>query len=119
MYLPDLYWMPSTAIVAYEWAWLCGHRETLKPVRVRVIFGLLGLLLATVASLSLLAAVFHSWAIGCCTWATPFDGGILLGLVAIFVGAISKGRLRFLTIASASLNFAAWIGYAWSRRSPL
>ena len=41
---------------------------------------LLGLLMATIASLSLLAALLHSWAVGSFTWGTPFDWGILFGV---------------------------------------
>jgi hypothetical protein len=43
----DLYWLPSTAMVGYGWVWLFKNGGAWKPIRGRVILGLLGLLLAT------------------------------------------------------------------------
>jgi hypothetical protein len=113
----DFYWVPSAGIVTYEWVWLYAQRRTLKPVRGRTAVGILGLVLATAATLSLLTAVVHSWAVGSFTWSTPLDGwGLLLGLAAALVGVVSKGRLRLLTTASAALSLAAWAGYLMARR---
>ena len=117
MPIHDLYWLPSTGIAAYEWVWLYHRRRTLDPVRGRAALGILGLVLASAASLSLLAAVVHSWAVGSFTWFTPFDGwGLSLGFAAVLVGAVAKGRLRFLTTISAAFNIAAWVGYLMARR---
>ena len=117
MSIHDLYWLPSAGIVTYEWVWLCRKKQTLKPVRVRTAVGILGLVLATVATVALLIAVVHSWVVGSFTWSTPFDiWGLLLGLAAVLVGVVSKGRLRFLTTASAALSLAAWVGYIMARR---
>jgi|SRR5580704_12835683 hypothetical protein len=117
MSIQDFYWLPSAGIVTYEWLWLYAQRRTLKPVRGRAAVGILGLVLATAATLSLLTAVVHSWVVGSFTWSTPFDGWVLLlGLAAVLVGVVSKGRLRLLTSASAALSLAAWAGYAMARR---
>ena len=117
MSIHDLYWLPSAGIVTYEWVWLCTQRRTLKPVRGRAAVGILGAVLATAATVALLTAVVHSWVVGSFTWSTPFDGwGLLLGLAAVLVGVVSKGRLRFLTTASAALSLAAWVGYLMARR---
>src|SRR5215471_3470735 len=89
MSIQDLYWLPSAGIVTYEWVWLCRKKQTLKPVRVRTAVGILGLVLATVATVALLIAVVHSWVVGSFTWSTPFDiWGLLLGLAAVLVGVV-------------------------------
>jgi len=117
MSIHDLYWLPSAGIVTYGWVWLCRQKQTLKPVRGRAAVGILGLVLATVATVVLLTAVVHSWVVGSFTWSTPFDGwGLLLGFAAVLVGVVSKGRLRFLTTAGAALSLAAWVGYIMARR---
>jgi hypothetical protein len=117
MSMQDFYWLPSAGTVTYEWVWLYAHRRTLEPVRGRAAVGILGLVLTTAASLSLLTAVIHSWVVGSFTWSTPLDGcGLLLGLLAILVGVVSKGRLRLLTTTSAALSVAGWAGYLMARR---
>lgn len=70
----DLYWLPSARLLLTNGRGYTAARKRLKPIRGRMILGLLGLLLATGASLSLLAAVVHSWIVGSFTWSTPFDG---------------------------------------------
>jgi hypothetical protein len=118
MYLPDLYWMPSTAIVAYEWAWLCGHTETLRPVRVRVIFGLFALLLATGASLTLLATVVGSWIVGSFAGLPGLGGpGLFLGMFAVLVSIVAEGRVRLVSLIGGLLSFFAWYGYLWDRHN--
>ena len=113
--MSDFYWLPSAGTVTYEWVWLYTQKGTLKPLRGRA--GILGLVLTTAASLSLLTAAVHSWVVGSFTWSTPFDGcGLLLGFVAVLVGVVSKGRLRLLTTLSAALSLAGWVGYLMARR---
>ncbi len=117
MSIQDFYWMPSAGVVTYEWWWLYVQRRTLKPFRTRAIAGIVGLVLATVATLGLLTVVVDNWVVGSFTWPTPFGSwGVLLGLAAVPVGVASKGRLRFLTVASAALILAGWGGYLMARR---
>jgi len=117
MSIPDFYWMPSAGVVTYEWLWLYAQRRTLKPFRTRALFGIVGLVLVTVATLGLLTAVVDNWVSGSFTWPTPFGGwGIFLGLAAVPVGVGSKGRLRLLTLAGAALILAGWAGYLMARQ---
>jgi len=116
----DLYWLPPAAVVAYAWLWLYRSRGSFRPIRLRPAVGLVALLLATGASSGLLATVIHSWVTGHFTWFTPFGGwGLLLGLLAVLVGVITTGRLRFLALISGLLSVMAWLAYLWDRRSPL
>jgi hypothetical protein len=115
----DLYWLPSTAMVGYGWVWLFKNGGAWKPIRGRVILGLLGLLLATASCLILLFDVVHSWTVGSFAGRTPWDGECgLLGLTAVACAGMSKGKLRMITLASAFLTFLAWFGYMWTRHVP-
>lgn len=108
----DLYWLPSVALVAYEWLWLWRSGNGLRPVHSRLALGIAALLLATGASLSLLAAVVHSWVIGHFTWLPLFGGwGFLVGFLAVLAAFMAEGMLRILTLISGALSAVASYAY--------
>jgi len=120
MALNELYWIPPTAIGCWGWAWLWTNRAVVKPIRLRGVIGIVGLITATAACLSLFAAVLYSWINGKFDWLTPFDGwGIFLSISAILISVMATGRLRLFAAMSALLSLIAWIGFIAARRVPL
>ena len=117
MSIHDLYWLPSAGVVAYEWHWLYRYRETLNPIRFRLVVGLFALLLATGASLTLLVTVVGSWIVGSFTGSPGLGGpGLFLGLLAVLVSIVAEGRVRSLSLIGGLLSMAAWFGYMSDRR---
>ena len=120
MAIHELYWIPPTAICCWGWAWLRHNWAAGKPIRLRGAIGIVGLMTATAACVSLFAAVLYSWINGRFDWLTPFDGwGILLSISGIVIGVMATGRLRLFTTSSALLSLAAWVGFVAARRVPL
>src|SRR5260370_16726974 len=91
MSIQDFYWMPSAGVVTYEWWWLYGHRRTLKPFRTRAIAGIVGLVLATVATLGLLTVLVDNCF--ACSFTLPppsAHSGVLLHLAPLPLPLPSK-----------------------------
>lgn len=118
MSMPDLYWLPSTAVVAYAWQWLYRYWEMVRPIRFRLVVGLFALLLATGASLTLLVTVVGSWVIGSFAGLPGLGGpGLFLGLFGVLVSIAAEGRVRFVSLIGGLLSFFAWYAYLLDRRS--
>ena len=116
MLIHDLYWLPSAGVVAYEWHYLYRNRETLNPIRFRLVVGLFALLLATGASFTLLVTVVGSWIVGAFIGFPRLGGpGLFLGLLAALISIVAEGRVRFLSLTGGLLSMAAWFAYLLDR----